>query len=215
MATIKLTNEQLRLIQKSLDFYSRIGTLQFEEILRQPTIENLIINRFRPKKSFEVGDQTDRGIIVEIGRKKSTEFKNDVNDNIKYIKTKGYWNTKEEVKKWTDIKNIKLSTNYNQYHQVKDEIEKSFNEIKEKISGEHFGSGGNLGIYNRDVDKSCVEAYDLVQLIRHEFWKEDPNRSLMTVDSSLHLSTVDADDVEVKLDTIKDIREKKLKKLSK
>ena len=47
MATIKLTNKQLRLIQTALDLYSRVGILQFEEILSHPTIEKLIY-----KKSF-------------------------------------------------------------------------------------------------------------------------------------------------------------------
>ena len=61
MAKLELTNKQLRLVQTALDLYSRIGILQFEEILRHPTLEQVIEERFRPKKELEVGDKTDRG----------------------------------------------------------------------------------------------------------------------------------------------------------
>ena len=52
----------------------------------------------------------------------------------------------------------------------------------------------------------------MIQIIRHEFWKENPNRSNITVDSSTHLSHPD-DAVKVELDNIKDIRKRKLNKI--
>jgi hypothetical protein len=51
-----------------------------------------------------------------------------------------------------------------------------------------IGSNGSWGIFNENVDDSCRIAYDIVQVIRHEFWKKDPNRSSVTVDSSIHFS---------------------------
>ena len=94
MAKLELTNDQLQLIQKALDFYSRVGIMQFERILDHPTIDNVIEDKFRPKKELEVGDRTERGEIVEITKK--------------HIKTKGSWGKGEEVKTWKDIDNIKL-----------------------------------------------------------------------------------------------------------
>ena len=85
MATITLNNEQLRLVQAALELYSRIGILQFERIFDHPTIDALIDNQFTPKKKLEVGDDTMRGEIVEIGKK--------------FIKTKGSWGNGEEIKK--------------------------------------------------------------------------------------------------------------------
>ena len=175
MAKLELTNDQLQLIQQALDFYSRVGIMQFERILDHPTIDNVIEDRFRPKKELEVGDRTERGEIVEITKK--------------HIKTKGSWGKGEEVKTWKDIDNIKLSTDWSEVHRVKDEIKIQLSEIQYLVSGERFGTGGSYGIYNSNVDDSCREAFDIVQAIRHEFWKVDPKSTSMTVDSHIHQSS--------------------------
>ena len=44
------------------------------------------------------------------------------------------------------------------------------------------------GIYNEDVHDTCRQAFDIVQVIRHERWKRNPNRSDITVDSHIHFS---------------------------
>ena len=49
------------------------------------------------------------------------------------------------------------------------------------------------------VDESSTVAYDIVQVIRHEFWKADPDRSPHVVMSSVHLSTKDSDQIKVEL----------------
>ena len=175
MAKLELTNDQLQLIQQALDFYSRVGIMQFERILDHPTIDNVIEDRFRPKKELEVGDSTERGEIVEITKKQ--------------IKTKGSWSKGEEVKTWKDIDNIKLSTDWSEVHRVKDEIRIQLSEIQYLVSGERFGTGGSYGIYNSNVDETCREAFDIVQAIRHEFWKVDPKSTSMTVDSHIHQSS--------------------------
>ena len=197
MATIKLNNTQLKLIQRALDFYSRVGALQFDEILSHPTIENAIYTQFSPKKEFEVGDQTMRGEIVEIGKD--------------YIKTKGHWSGKEEVKTWTDVENIKFSPDWVELHHTKYKVKETFNNIKKEITGKDFGNG-SFGLYNKEVDNSCREAFDMIQVIRHEFWKENPKRSNVTVDSSLSLSDPESA-IKVETDNIRDIRREKLKKL--
>ena len=171
MATITLNNEQLRLIQKALDFYSRVGTGQFSEILEHPTFEKSIVRQFTPKKELEVGDRTMRGEIVEIGKG--------------YIKTKGSWGNGEEIKKWTDIENVYLSPDWSLLHEKEDEIKKQLNVARNMLYGEEMGQNGSWGIYNQNVDESCREAYNMIQIIRHEFWKLNPNKSSATVDSSV------------------------------
>jgi hypothetical protein len=201
MAKIELTNAQLILVQTALDFYARVGCLQFEEIIRHPTIDNSIDEQFTSKKKLEVGDDTMRGEIVEIGKK--------------FIKTKGSWGKGEEIKKWTDIDKIKLSPDWGEIHRLRDQLNYHFNHIKCMIDGEtQFSNGGHLGIHNPKVDESCREAFDIVQVIRHEFWKEDPKHSTITVDSSISLCT-SAPQVKVGLDTIAEIRKQKLKKIQK
>ena len=185
MATLELNNEQLRLIQKALDLYSRIGILQFDMILEHPTIEDLIINRNTTKKDLEIGDKTMRGEIVEMTKKK--------------IKTKGSWGKGEEIKTWTDVENVKLSPDWNSVHFDRDEFRKKCNELKKIVSGENYGTHGNMGIYNPKVDQSARDAYDLVQVIRHEFWKANPNRSSITVDSSVHINSKNSN-IKVQID---------------
>ena len=171
MATITLNNEQLRLIQKALDFYSRVGQGNFNEILEHPTFEKSVLRQFTPKKEFEVGDRTMRGEIVEIGRG--------------YIKTKGSWGNGEEVKTWTDLENIYLSPDWETLHAMEDNIKRQLNIARNLLYGEEIGQNGFWGIYNEKVDESCRESYNMIQVIRNEFWKQNPNRSSATVDSSV------------------------------
>ena len=64
---------------------------------------------------------------------------------------------------------------------------------------EDIGTHGSLGIYNEHVDESSRVAYDILQVIRHEFWKANPNRSEHVVMASTHLSTKDSDKIKVDL----------------
>jgi len=201
MATIKLTDKQLRLIQSALDLYSRIGILQLSQILEHPTINNVIQNQFTNKKELEVGDETMRGEIVEINKKN--------------IKTKGSWKNEKEIKTWTDIDKIKLSPDWNKIHYTRDKIKDKLNEITCLISGENHSQGSSYSIYSDKVDETCREAFDIIQIIRHEFWKADPNRSGITVDSHINLSSLKPDVVKVEIDTIRDIRKQKLNNIKK
>jgi hypothetical protein len=186
MATLTVTNEQLQLIQKALDFYSRVGIGQMWAIKEHPTYERILADKLRPKKKLEVGDRTERGDVVEIG------------DG--YIKTKGSWGNGEEIREWTDVENIKLSIDYGLYHDIRDKAERILNQGRNVLLQEEIPNNGSYGIYSPDVDESCRVAYDIHQVIRHEFWKSDPDRSSITVDSSVHLRSKDCNKIKVKLD---------------
>jgi hypothetical protein len=186
MATLEVTNEQLKLIQQVLDMYSRIGIGQLWVIKDHPTYYNALRDKLRPKKEIEVGDKTERGEIVEIG------------DG--YIKTKGSWGDGEEIRTHTDVENVKLSIDYGEYHRIRDDADKILHNAANMLLQENFSNGGSFGIYNPDVDESARVAYDIVQVIRHEFWKQDETHSNMTVDSSVHLGTKDCNKIKCKLD---------------
>ena len=115
MAKIELNNDQLRLIQKVLDFYSRVGQGNFNEIIEHPTFEKSLHRQFSPNKPFEVGDRTMRGEIVEIDKKG------------KWIKTKGSWGNGEEVKKWTDLENIMYSPDWEALYAIEENIKRQLN----------------------------------------------------------------------------------------
>lgn len=142
MATLTVTEEQLRLIQEALDMYSRIGIGQLWVIKDHPTFE-------------------------EILRKKST---------------------------------FDGKVDYNIYHDMREKADKYFTLGRDTllIDSTH-GQHGSYGIYNKEVDESCRVAFDLVQVIRHEFWKANPDRSEHVVMSSVHLSSKDSNKIKLEL----------------
>lgn len=62
-----------------------------------------------------------------------------------------------------------------------------------------IGQNGSWGIYSENVDESCRIAFDLQQVIRHEKWKRKPDRTNLTIDSSVHLTTKNSDKIKVEL----------------
>jgi hypothetical protein len=191
MATLNVTEEQLRLIQQALDFYSRVGIGQFNEIKNHPTFERHLHKEFSlGSGDFKVGDNTMRGEVVEV----------EVDPKGKWIKTKGIWDGGEEVKKWTDVENIEYSTDYERYHQVRDAVDMMLVQPRNMLYNDmSIGKNGSWGIHHPSVDDSCRDAFDLVQVIRHEFWKRDPDRSSITVDSHIHLTGKNTQNIEVEL----------------
>ena len=188
MPTITLTKEQLNLVSAALELYSRIGIMQFEEILNHRSISDMIETFFTEKKPLEVGDRTLRGEIVEI------------NDN--NIKTKGSWGSGEEIKTWTDIENIKLSPDWGSVHETKDAIQILLNEIKYQITGERYGAMGHLGIHNPDVHDSCRVAFDMYQVIRNAFYKEtsEEDKFFYSIASSVHKTSTNKDGELIKVE---------------
>jgi len=143
MATLKVNEDQLRLIQRALDFYSRVGTGQFDEIKNHPTFEKHL------REEFKVDGKCD----------------------------------------------------YSRFHHVRDIVDDTLNVARNMLYNESsMSKNGSWGIYNSKVDDSCRDAYDLIQVIRHEFWKNDPNRSDITVDSSITLTDRKNSNIECDLD---------------
>lgn len=188
MNTLQLTDEQLRLIQTALDFYSRVGTGQFNIIKDHPTFQKHLYKQFALGSGpFKVGDKTTRGKVVEIDPKG------------KWIKTEGYWGSTKEIKKWEDIENIEYSTDYERYHAVRDAIDSALVYPRNLLYNDHeLGLNGSWGIHNPSVDDSCRLAFDIVQVIRHEFWKNNPERSGITVDSHIHFTSTKGESNKIK-----------------
>lgn len=143
MPTLTVTEQQLRLIQHTLDFYSRVGIGQFERIKEHPTFEVHLYNEFK-----------------------------DENGN----------------------------TDYSKFHSVRDEVDEIFTQAKKLLYNQQSAvKNGGWGIHNPNVDDSCRDAFDLVQVIRHEFWKADSDRSEWTVASSVHLLDRKNENIKVEL----------------
>jgi hypothetical protein len=98
-------------------------------------------------------------------------------------KKKGGWCDKPE---WKKLKDVKLSTDYSKYHWIRDAVDVKLTDARNHLIQDHsVSTNGSWGIYNDKVDESCREAFNLIQVIRHEFWKLNPTRSSATVDSSV------------------------------
>jgi hypothetical protein len=179
MNTLEVTDEQLRLIQQALDFYSRIGIGQFERIKDHPTFERHLENVCRPNREPRVGDRTPQGEILEIKDGKAL-----INGSVD--KKTGHWCDKKE---WKKLETVKLSTDYSKYHQIRETVDKALVEPRNLLIQDlSMSRNASWGIYNERVDDSCRVAFDIVQVIRHEYWKRDPKRSSITVDSHIHFS---------------------------
>jgi hypothetical protein len=177
MNILNLTDEQLNIVQTALDFYSRVGIGQFNVIKDHPTFQENLYKVCTPKKEIEVGDRTPQGEILEIKKNKSL-----INGSVK----DGMWNKEPE---WKLLKDVVLSTDYSKYHKIRDEVDEKFAEVRNILIQDYsVGKNGSWGIYNENVDDSCRIAFDIIQVIRHEKWKKNPNRSNVTVDSSIHFS---------------------------
>ena len=179
MNKLELTDEQLLLVERALDFYSRVGIGQFEVIKEHPTFESYLYEVCIPKKEPEVGDRTPQGEILEVKDGKAL-----INGSVD--KKTRQWSSKSE---WKKLKDVKLSTDFNRYHEIRKTVDVCLNQPRNLlIQDSTMSQYGSWGIYNESVDDTCRMSFDMVQVIRHERWKRNPNRSEMTVDSSIHFS---------------------------
>ena len=91
-------------------------------------------------------------------------------------------------------------TDYQRLNEVRDVIDEMLLPAKRILYQEdNVSVHGGWGINHANVDDSCRDAFDLVQVIRHEFWKQDPNRTTITVDSSVHLIDKNNSNIKVEL----------------
>lgn len=174
---IETSLENCMLIERALEFYARIGISQFTEIKDHPTFEKHLYKRCTPKKEIEVGDKTPQGTVQEVKNGKAL-----ISGSVK----DGRWNEEWE---WKNLEDVVLSTDYSKYHAIRDHIDKELGRIKDELCGTSSGVNGSWGIYNKEVDESCRIAFDIQQVLRHERWKINPNRSSVTVDSHVHFSS--------------------------
>ena len=153
-----------------------------------PTFEKYLHKEFAlGSGDFKVGDQTTRGEVVEICPKG------------RWIKTKGSWDNGEEIRMWEDIENIRYSTDYSRYHSVRDAVDMALVHPRNMLCNDYsLSRNGSWGIHNPNVDDSCREAFDIIQVIRHEFWKRNENRSDITVDSSIHFTSGSGESNKIK-----------------
>ena len=187
MRILELTDEQVYVIQAALDMYSRIGIGQFEVIKDHPTFQEHLDKECTPKKVPEVGDRTPQGEILEIKGKKAL-----IAGSIK----KGKWC---EDHAWKNIKDVKLSTDYSRFHAIRDNVDNMFVHPRNMLMQDMtLSRNASWGIYSPNVDESCRVAFDIYQVIRHQYWKENENRSNSTVDSSVHINTKDCEKITFK-----------------
>lgn len=88
------------------------------------------------------------------------------------------------------------------YHKKKDDVTNDLIQARDDVFfDDRMGRNGSFGFSNKYVDESCKIAFDMIQVIRHEFWKINPNRSDVTVDSSviLHSGGKDIDKFKCEL----------------
>ena len=96
MNRLELTDEQLWLVERALDFYSRVGIGQFDVIKEHPTFESYLYEVCTPNKEPEVGDRTPQGEILEIKDGKAL-----INGSVS--KETGHWCDKPEWKKLENV----------------------------------------------------------------------------------------------------------------
>ena len=191
--TIECTEKELYLINKALDFYSRVGAGQFSEIVDHPTFEKNVYELCRPVKTPEVGDRTSQGEILEIKEGKAL-----INGSVK----DGLWCKDPE---WKDLKDVKLSTDWEHFHFIRDTANKVLYSARNVLYGnDDISHNGHWGIYNKQVDDSCRVAYHLHQVIRHELWKQQEEPTQYTVDSypadACRIADMDIPNFSVKID---------------
>lgn len=98
------------------------------------------------------------------------------------------------------LKDEEGNVDYDRFHSIREQSEFFFTQGRDILLwGSQIGQNGSWGIYNTKVDDSCRVAFDLVQVIRHEFWKSDPAREFSTVASSVHLMTEEGDKIQCDL----------------
>ena len=174
MNTLILTDKQLQVVNDALNFYARIGIGQFEEIKEHPTFQKLTDEICRPKHVPKIGDRTPQGEILEIKGNKAL-----INGS---VDRNGFWTNK---KKWINIKDVELSTDYGIYHHIRELADDNLNIARGLLTGDNMHKNASYSINNSKVDETCRIAFDIHQVIRHEKWKRNPKRSEMTVDSSV------------------------------
>ena len=100
---------------------------------------------------------------------------------------------------WNKLKDENGETDFTQFHKIREEVDIKLAEARNMLIQENLPPNGGWGIGMPKVDESCRVAYDIVQVIRHEFWKANPEHSNLTVDSNVSLLAENSDKILCKL----------------
>ena len=101
----------------------------------------------------------------------------------------------DKIKDHPTIHNHIWNNHRDEYHDFAD------NElliVRNKLFDLNYGLNGSHGINSPSIDDSNRLAFDLRQVIRHEFWKANPNRTNMTVDSHIHFTSNEGESHKIK-----------------
>jgi hypothetical protein len=104
------------LVERALDFYSRVGIGQFDVIKEHPTFESYLYEVCTPNKVPDVGDRTPQGEILEVKDGKAL-----INGSVS--EETGHWC---DTPVWKKLEDVKLSTNYTRYHEIRDNVDLMF-----------------------------------------------------------------------------------------
>ena len=89
-----------------------------------------------------------------------------------------------EEHEWKDLSKVKLSTNYENYHKIKELAERYLGIARNILyMDSQMSPYGSWGLYNKKVDDSCRIAFHLHQVIRHELWKDRGSNKNYCVDN--------------------------------
>lgn len=143
MPKLEVTDDQLLVIQRALEYYARIGIGQFCFISEHPTFENFLVKEFKKENG---------------------------------------------------------ETDWNKYHQRMNRVKAALTFPRNLLIDDmHMPENGSWGIYHPDVDESCRVAFDIAQVVRHEKWKVNPNKSDVSVADSVHFTSQDSAEIKVEL----------------
>ena len=92
--------------------------------------------------------------------------------------------TRLNIGQFDSLLNLRSITKNNE-----SDITQPLTQIRNQLFDLNVGLNGSHGIHSNKVDDSARLAFDIRQVIRHELWKNNPNRNSMTVDSSVHFTS--------------------------
>ena len=105
----------------------------------------------------------------------------------------------DKIKDHPTIHNHIWNNHRDEYHDFAD------NElliVRNKLFDLNYGLNGSHGINSNKIDDSNRLAFDIRQVIRHEFWKSNPNRTDMTVDSHIHFTSNEGESHKIKCEIL-------------
>lgn len=101
----------------------------------------------------------------------------------------------DRIKDHPTIHNHIWNNHREEYHNFADDELLS---VKNKLFDLSYGLNASHGIHSSLIDDSNRVAFDIKQVIRHEFWKNNPDRSDMTVDSHVYFTSKDGESHKIK-----------------